>query len=115
MSAQDNLSPKQFPYSMSFSHGLSSDFNRVEARTAEGKHVGTLQWDNDPQDNEIRNVTVDPAHRRRGIATAMMHFAHTLPDNIAKPKHSATRSTAGNAWAKSTGFPIPKKNSMQVK
>ena len=105
-----NLSPKQFPYSMVFSQKLGS--NRVEAKTHEGETVGVLKWDNEPEDNMIRNVTVQPEHRRKGIATSMMRFAHTLPKSVVKPAHSMTRSTEGDAWAQSTGFPVPKKNTM---
>lgn len=47
----------------------------------------------------IYKVTVKPAHQRKGIATAMLHFARDLnPESHIR--HSKALSPEGRAWAK---------------
>jgi hypothetical protein len=69
------------------------------------KVVGRLSWH--PQ---IENVFVEETHRRKGIATGMYRHAQHIStqfDDVAPPQHNPIRTLEGDAWAKSTGDPLP--------
>jgi GNAT superfamily N-acetyltransferase len=74
-----------------------------------GRHVGTLVWHARrsvtvarlPQDpGAIDVVIVDPVHRRRRVATAMLEEGMTFP---VPPRHSRSRTPDGDAWAGISG------------
>ena len=53
----------------------------------------------------IGSIDVDPKFQRKGIATAMWDYAKR---SGFQPLHSPQRTPDGDAWAKSTGDPMPK-------
>jgi GNAT superfamily N-acetyltransferase len=53
---------------------------------------------------EVAMVNVDPDVRRQGVATAL--FLEAKKAGL-KPAHSPNRSTAGDAFARTTGHPVP--------
>lgn len=64
-----------------------------------------LGWMRLDKDGTLGNVYVHPDHRRKGIATGLLNHAKQLGINL---KHSENRTEEGDAWAKSTGDPLPK-------
>ena len=49
----------------------------------------------------------------QGLATAMYNYANKLSSSdksVTKPKHSAGRTSSGEAWAKSLGEQLPKRS-----
>lgn len=80
----------------------------VTDENGESIQVGHLSWTAELEQwkGEIESVFVDADWRRCGIATAMLAEARRLckyPIN-----HSPFRTTAGDAWAQSTGDHLPK-------
>jgi GNAT superfamily N-acetyltransferase len=59
--------------------------------------VGYMRWHKET--GRIEDVSVDPEHRRKGIATGLWNHANTL--DVTKPIHSGVRSEAANAWIES--------------
>ena len=108
MPAHDKLSDVQFQYD-TVDAGERSPIHRVRAFAgATGSHVGDLLWNA----KGIRNVIVSPDQQRRGVATSLWNHAQTLASENAKipqPKHSADRTAAGDAWARSVGGRLPRR------
>jgi GNAT superfamily N-acetyltransferase len=98
-------------YSLSFIPGNSdplggqSSRHEVQAHTADGKHVGSLTW-SPAWEGTIHDVHVDPAHRRRGLATKMLEMAKSTGHPIS---HSTFRTKEGDKWAGSVGDKLPPK------
>ena len=69
----------------------------IEAHLGD-KRVGYLQGK-----GEVKDVWVDPEHRRKGIATALYRKAKQLG-----MVHSTHRTDSGEAWAKSTDDYFPR-------
>lgn len=101
----DNLSSAQFHQYKRTTYRIEpSQFKRqvqaVNHKT--GKMVGFLAWKseeayNDPSErNAISDVTVDPKHRGRGIATAMLNYAQQQNPKI---HHSRMLTDDGKAWS----------------
>ena len=71
--------------------------------------AGRMEWQSD---GKLEEIHVDTNFRRQGVATKMWHFAKALsatkPGVIPYPTHSDERTKEGDAWAKSTGDPVPK-------
>ena len=112
MSAQDNLSGEQFKdYSFKFTPGQDTEselsLHRVDA-LHKGKSVGFLDWHPYLREGELQHIEVDPAHRRKGLATAMWNFAKTQEGGD-ELHHGRERTDEGEAWAKSTKEPMPKR------
>ena len=80
-----------------------------------GKEVGKMKWQldsGDPDYSAINHLEVDPEHRRKGIATAMWHYASSLanqhPDEVSYPEHDwYNMSPDAEAWAESMGHERP--------
>lgn len=76
--------------------------------------IGHLNWND--RTGQINEIHVDPAHRRKGIATRMYSMGKriaAISPNVIEPIHSKKlRTPAGEAWAQSTPdyTPIAKKN-----
>jgi hypothetical protein len=93
------------------SGSLSPEYRLHYGQSDEGHHiidayhgahdVGSAVFDPDGTLNELN---VNPEHQRKGLATAMWDHAKSLGIN---PQHSNVRSRQGDAWAKSTGDPVP--------
>jgi hypothetical protein len=64
-----------------------------------------------PETGNIEQITVEPSHQRRGIASEMYELAKIahkhFPDKYPYPEHSPARTPEGNAWAQSTGDYVP--------
>jgi ribosomal protein S18 acetylase RimI-like enzyme len=52
---------------------------------------------------EILDINVEPAHQRKGIATALLAEARKYGTVV----HSEVRTDDGEAWARSTGDELP--------
>lgn len=59
-----------------------------------GQQIGELSYDD--EDGTIFHVEVQPAHRRRGIATAMWDYSHTVPG--VNPQHSSNITPEALEW-----------------
>lgn len=59
---------------------------RIVARTAKGGDVGWVNFENKDDHLEALDLTIQPAHRRKGIATEMYRFARELGNDIAPSK-----------------------------
>lgn len=76
-----------------------------------GKEVGKMEWkldSGDPEYSAINHLEVDPKHQRKGIATAMWHYASSLanqhPDEVPYPEHDwHNMSPDAEKWAASMG------------
>jgi hypothetical protein len=94
VSALDNVSEYQFPY-----HKTDSGWGSVQAM--QGQHeVGWMQTN--PQ-GEISSLGVNEEHQHKGVATGMYNEAL----KHGPVTHSATRTRAGEGFAKSTGGAVP--------
>ena len=71
--------------------------------------LGHLHWS--ARTGEILDVHVAPGARRKGAATAMLKAARDVAakTGVPEPVHSGDRSDQGDAWAKSTGEPLPER------
>ena len=63
--------------------GHKSTQFRIVARTAKGAEVGWVNFENKDDRLEALDLSIQPAHRRRGIATEMYRFARELGNDIA--------------------------------
>ena len=73
-----------------------------------GKMQGRLILSNE---GHVSSVETHPELRRQGIATELWNTARELHANMSgvpEPKHSVSRTTAGNKWAKAVGGEVPK-------
>ena len=69
---------------------FKSEQFRIEARTASGRPVGWVNFENKDNSLEALDLHVDPQHRRKGIATEMYRFARELGNDIRpSPKQTA--------------------------
>ncbi len=88
--------------------GESKIVHRVRAFADSGAHVGDMLWDS----KGIRNIGVPADQQRRGVATQLWQEGQRLSSENAKipaPKHSADRTKAGDAWARSVGGRLPRR------
>lgn len=73
--------------------------------------IGSMSWHH--QTGEVRGIDTDPGHRRQGVASSMWAEGQRVAGEtrgVKLPKHSAQRTTAGDAWAKSVGGRLPKRD-----
>lgn len=73
------------------------------------ERMGDMDWS--PSTGEIASIGVHPKFQRLGVANTLFHESRRLAreQGITPPEHSSDRSKQGDAWAKQTGTPIPKK------
>ena len=105
MPAHEHVSDLQFHYDNPYEGG-STKRHRILAKRG-GEDVGQMIWTH----RSIEEIGAMP--RRQGIATAMWQEGHRLAAEnarIPKPKHSAQRTTEGDAWARSVGGPLPRRD-----
>ena len=72
--------------------------------------VASMSWHH--QTGEVKGVFTDPAHQRQGIATALWHEGKRIATEtrgVTTPKHSAQRTKSGEAWARSVGGRLPRR------
>jgi GNAT superfamily N-acetyltransferase len=97
-----------YGHSIYTSHGSQ---HGIMAHHDDGTEIGKLVWNN----RRIGNVEVKPEFQRQGIATGMLEHARLLAElntRIPQPKHSNDRTTAGDAWARSVGGPLPRRRDL---
>jgi GNAT superfamily N-acetyltransferase len=73
--------------------------------------ISSLSWHH--QTGEIKGVYTDPEHQRQGLASSLYGHAQELAAvtrGVPKPRHSTFRTSSGDAWAKSVGGRLPKRN-----
>jgi len=66
--------------------GHKSTQFRIVAKTAKGAEVGWVNFENKDDRLEALDLSIQPAHRRRGIATEMYRFARELGNDIQPSK-----------------------------
>jgi len=59
---------------------------RIVAKTARGAEIGWVNFENVDNNLEALDLSIQPAHRRKGIATEMYRFARELGNTIAPSK-----------------------------
>jgi hypothetical protein len=69
-----------------------------------GERAGEMTWH--PKTHAITGINVEEGDRRQGLATAMWKMGQ---QQRPKPVHSADRTRAGEAWAKSVGGRLPRR------
>lgn len=104
--SHDAINDEQFgDYKLKyFPPDMDTPRHRISAVTESGYPVGQMAWH--PKTHSITGITVDPEEQRQGIATAMWNMGQKMRP---KPQHSADRTTAGQAWAKSVGGRLPRR------
>lgn len=97
------LSPQQFgEYTLEYEPPDSfSTLHAIRAKR-EDRLVGAMTW----RTKELHNVHVDEEHQRKGIASAMWKMGQDARPRV---KHSSQRTDAGDAWAKSVGGRLPRR------
>ena len=63
---------------------------RITAKTAKGDEIGWVNFENIDDHLEALDLVIQPAHRRKGIATEMYKFARELGNDIAPSKLQTT-------------------------
>ncbi len=108
MAADEHLGP-QFEYvgteDWTFPGGHGGAWHRVVAKVGD-EEVGDLMWNAE----RVGGLSVDEAHRRKGIATGLWNEAHRVAaerEGVQPPRHSPERTDAGDAWARSVGGTLP--------
>lgn len=107
MPAHEALSDVQFQY-RTVDEGGRKPMHRIDAATDRGTGLGYLVWNSD----KVVNIQVHGQFQRRGVGTAMWNEGHRVAEENARipaPKHSADRTTAGDAWARSVGGRLPRR------
>jgi hypothetical protein len=107
--SQTALNDQQFgDYTLRyFKPDMDTPRHRITAMTESGYPVGQMVWH--PKTKAITGITVDPENQREGIATAMWNMGQGIRP---KPVHSADRTRAGEAWAKSVGGRLPRRKAV---
>lgn len=111
MTASDHLQPRQFG-DYELRHHTEDQGERkprqvITAHDPEGNQVGALNWYGTT--GTIHHIGVDEEHGRKGIATAMWNWGQEMRP---KPKHSADRTTHGEAWSKKVGGSRPRNKAL---
>jgi hypothetical protein len=104
--SREALNPRQFgDLTLSYEKpDVDIPRHRITASTESGYPVAQMTWH--PETHAVTGITVDPEDRRKGIATAMWKMGQEVQP---KPVHSADRTKAGDAWARSVGGRLPRR------
>jgi ribosomal protein S18 acetylase RimI-like enzyme len=104
--AHESLSDLQFQYRPP---EMGSSAHQLIAISG-AQQVGTMKWNA----AGVQSLEVSHELRRRGVATALwgegQRLAQQKKGRIVTPKHSAQRTNAGDAWARSVGGPLPRRD-----
>jgi len=103
MAASESLSSQQFGnYKLAFTPSPNEDEHHRVSAIHEGTQVGGLMWN---PNSGATHVEVTKKHQRKGVATAMWHFAHSVAssNDLTEPVHSFDQSPAGARWADKVG------------
>jgi ribosomal protein S18 acetylase RimI-like enzyme len=88
----------QFPYDITHKK-INGGYDVRATHRKTGTPVGLLSAFTD---GKIAMISVDPEHRRKGVATAMWNYAKQHPQ-LSDPYHSKVKTDDGEAWAQSLG------------
>jgi hypothetical protein len=72
-----------------------------------GKYLSNMVLN---REGKVDAVETHPKHRRQGLATKLWHEAQSHSEEypgVPAPKHSTSRTRAGDAWAKKIGGEVP--------
>lgn len=107
--SHDAVSDQQFgDYKLSYTKpDMDYPRHRITATTESGFGVGQMDWH--PKTHHITGINVYPEDQGKGIATAMWKMGQEIRP---KPQHSADRTRAGDAWAKSVGGRLPRRKAV---
>ena len=89
------------------------DHNVIAEHPNESEPIGHLTWagrdyEEGAKFGHIMDVHVAPEYQRKGVATGMYRYAKSLTEPyLPKIMHAESRTTAGDAWAKSVGDYYP--------
>lgn len=73
--------------------------------------AASLSWHHGT--GEILGLYTEKEHQRQGIATAMYRQAQSVAGEtrgVTIPRHSSQRTNSGEAWARSLGERLPRRN-----
>lgn len=117
MAAHESLSNYQFRFEKGNPKSPIGKETRhkVVAETNDGGYAGNLEWYS-RGNNHISDLFVEENYRRKGVATEMFNYAYEMAKTtrgVQPPKHSSDRTDAGDAWAKSTGKRVPKRQHLE--
>lgn len=104
--SHDAVSDQQFgDYKLSYARpDMDIPRHRITATTESGYPAGQMTWH--PKSHAVTGIVVDEEDRRKGLATAMWKMGQDIRP---KPVHSADRTKAGEAWARSVGGRLPRR------
>lgn len=83
-----------------------------DPRSASGENAPTASFSWHHKSGEIKGLYTAPEHQRQGIATAMLGEARRIAGEtrgVVHPRHSSFRTESGEAWARSTGDRLPRR------
>ena len=108
MSGSEALNQTQFgDYSLEYARpDMYIPRHRIVASQG-GQRAGEMTWH--PKTHAITGINVEPGEQRKGLATAMWNMGQDIRP---KPVHSADRTRAGEAWAKSVGGRLPRRKAV---
>jgi len=109
MSGSEALNQQQFgDYTLTYARpDMDVPRHRITATLPSGFPVGSMAWH--PKTKEVTGINVEPGEQRKGLATAMWNMGQDIRP---KPVHSADRTRAGEAWAKSVGGRLPRRKAV---
>jgi GNAT superfamily N-acetyltransferase len=80
----------------------------------QGTHAppaASISWHH--KTGEIQGIFTAQEHQRQGIATSMLGEARRIAGEtrgVTSPRHSSYRTNSGEAWARSTGDRLPRRD-----
>ena len=108
-----NLNPDQFSFVKAEPKSMGGSKNHVlQALGADGSPLGGIEWRHST--GEVHNITVSPEARRQGLATSLWTRANEIAEEtrgVKQPRHSPQRTNDGDAWARSLGSRLPRRQS----
>jgi GNAT superfamily N-acetyltransferase len=119
--SQRALNPDQFTYRF-----RQAKPKEMESRPQHELHVyggsgnyygsiGQMYWHH--KTGEIANINVDERFRRQGVGTALLGEARRVASEtrgVRAPRHSPQRTDMGEAWARSLGERLPRRQQRTV-
>jgi ribosomal protein S18 acetylase RimI-like enzyme len=87
--------------------------NRYAGSSADPGHrpIASMSWHH--QTGEVKGVYTSAQFQRQGHATALWQRGNEIATEtrgVKSPRHSSFRTSAGDAWAKSVGGRLPKRD-----
>jgi GNAT superfamily N-acetyltransferase len=119
--SQGALNPRQFYYQFKQAAPKEMEGSPLHELHAYGGtsnwhgSVGRMSWHH--KTGEILNIEAYEPWRRQGVATHLLGEARRIAGEtrgVKPPRHSADRTEAGDAWARSLGDRLPKRKQPTV-